>query len=88
MLRDKIRLREKFDELINAMNYIAFMETEQNDLFSALIGILHVGNLSFQSNDEGYAKFVESTDSKFALNAITVILNNRVYSIWNHFFIL
>lgn len=45
---------------------------EQTDLFSALIGIMHVGNLNFQSNDEGYATFIESEDSKFTLTAITV----------------
>lgn len=67
-------LNEKYDELINALNYIAFMESEQNDLFSALIGILHVGNLKFRSNDEGYATFVNSKESKLTLAAISHLL--------------
>ena len=73
-LREKIRLKDKYDEMLNAMNYIAFMDREQVDLFSALIGILHVGNLRFRANDEGYAVFVETEDSKLALTAISRLL--------------
>jgi myosin heavy subunit len=43
-------------------------------LFSALIGILHVGNLKFQANDEGYATFVNSSDSHINLMAISKLL--------------
>lgn len=67
-------MKDKFDELINAMNYIAFMEREQTDLFSALIGILHVGNLKFKANDDGYAMFVETGDSKLAMRAVSRLL--------------
>jgi myosin heavy subunit len=45
---------------------------EQNEIFSALIGILHVGNLNFKSNDEGYSIFVHSNQSKHTLDAISV----------------
>lgn len=44
-------------------------------MFSALIGILHVGNLKFKSNDEGYAIFVNnSKDTKHTLAAISSLL--------------
>ena len=67
-------LLDKYDELINAMNYVAFMENEQVELFSALIGILHVGNLKFRSNDEGYATFIFTKDTKQSLQAIAKLL--------------
>lgn len=43
-------------------------------MFSILIGILHVGNLRFKANEEGYAKFVYSADSKHTLLAISSLL--------------
>ncbi|CAF0769124.1 unnamed protein product [Brachionus calyciflorus] len=70
----KQNLIEKYDQLINALNYIAFLETEQADLFAALIGILHVGNLEFESNDEGYATFINSKETNLSLMAISELL--------------
>lgn len=71
-LKEKIRMKDKYDELVNAMNYVAFTDAEQNELFAALIGVLHVGNLEFTSNDDGYAVFVESDETKITLKAINV----------------
>jgi myosin heavy subunit len=47
---------------------------EQIELFSILIGILHVGNLKFKSNDEGYATFIYTKESKLSLLAISKLL--------------
>ncbi len=55
---------------------------EQVELFSALLGILHVGNLKFRSNDEGYATFVCTKDTKLSLLAISKLLGiNTAYLI-------
>lgn len=43
-------------------------------MFAALIGILHVGNLEFKSNDEGYAIFINSENTDFSLMAISELL--------------
>jgi len=80
-LKDKQNMREKYDDLVNAMNYVAFMESEQTDLFSALIGILHIGNLSFYSNDDGYARFVDTQESKLTLNAIQRLMGINTSSL-------
>ena len=50
------------------------MESEQTELFSILIGILHVGNLRFKANEEGYAKFLWTPDTKQTLLAISTLL--------------
>ncbi|RNA16818.1 myosin-IIIb-like isoform X1 [Brachionus plicatilis] len=70
----RLDLMEKYDQLINALNYVAFLENEQTDLFAALIGILHVGNLEFKSNDEGYATFIYSENTDYSLMAIYELL--------------
>ncbi len=67
-------LCQKYDELINALNYIAFMESELKEVFSILLGILHVGNLRFKASEEGYAKFVYTSDTKNTLLAISNLL--------------
>ncbi len=54
---------------------------EQNDLFSALIAILHVGNLTFRANDDGYATFVYTKDSKLSLLAISKLLGIETNSL-------
>lgn len=43
-------------------------------MFAGLIGILHVGNLEFKSNDEGYAIFINSEYTDFSLMAISQLL--------------
>jgi myosin heavy subunit len=66
--------KDKYDELINAMDYVAFMDDEKIELFSTLVGILHVGNLTFVSNDEGYATFVDSKETQFSSMAIAKLI--------------
>jgi myosin heavy subunit len=43
-------------------------------MFAILIGILHVGNLRFKANEDGYAKFVYTSDAKHTLLAISTLL--------------
>jgi myosin heavy subunit len=43
-------------------------------MFAILIGILHVGNLRFKANEDGYAKFVCTSDAKHTLLAISSLL--------------
>ena len=35
---------------------------------------IHVGNLKFKANDEGYATFINTSDSKISLKAISKLL--------------
>jgi myosin heavy subunit len=43
-------------------------------MFAILIGILHVGNLRFKANEDGYAKFVYTSDAQHTLLAISTLL--------------
>lgn len=55
-----------FDELLNAMDTVGFLDEEQQDMFIVLSGILNLGNVVFEM-DENEGAFVKDTQGALAI---------------------
>lgn len=49
------RLFEHFEDLVNAMDMVGFTDDEQQDLFTVIAAILHLGNVIFDVDDNDTA---------------------------------
>jgi myosin heavy subunit len=59
---DPAELKELWVELIEALGSCGFTENEQDEMFSVLAGVLHLGNLDFVDGDEGDAAVIDNVD--------------------------
>ncbi|KAL3866198.1 hypothetical protein ACJMK2_043520 [Sinanodonta woodiana] len=51
----KDKLRSNYEELQNAMDLVGFTDEEQQDMFTIVSAVLHLGNLSFEEDDKDAA---------------------------------
>ncbi|XP_015769761.1 PREDICTED: myosin-1-like [Acropora digitifera] len=59
-----------FDELLNAMDTVGFLDEEQQDMFIVLSGILNLGNVVFEM-DENEGAFVKDTQGALAIASVS-----------------
>eukprot|EP00924_Labyrinthula_sp_SR-Ha-C_P014581 augustus_masked-scaffold_34-processed-gene-2.25-mRNA-1 protein AED:0.00 eAED:0.01 QI:0/-1/0/1/-1/1/1/0/1797 len=59
---------KEYDDTRNAMDVLDISEENQDSIFLAVAGILHLGNVEFEANGEG-SKVAESSMSELALAA-------------------
>ncbi|ESO88100.1 hypothetical protein LOTGIDRAFT_219481 [Lottia gigantea] len=49
---DLPHLAKEYRELLNSMDLVGFTDSEQETLFTMIAGILHLGNIKFETNEE------------------------------------
>jgi len=53
---------DSFSATRMALRHLGFSEAEEKGMFRLLAGLLHLGNLKFESNEEGKAKLATTSD--------------------------
>eukprot|EP00038_Savillea_parva_P002259 m.112345 g.112345 ORF g.112345 m.112345 type:complete len:1310 (-) comp10779_c2_seq1:47-3976(-) len=74
---DPIELKQAWDELIEALGACGFTQREQDELFSVLAGILHLGNLEFVDGDDGDAAIIANPDCSETISRVLMVDERR-----------
>ena len=70
---DVPRLKEEYHEMVQAFADCGFSESERDNMFSMLAGVLHLGNLDFQEGDQGDAGEVANPDTLDTISRVLMI---------------
>lgn len=73
--------RKQYDELVNAMDLVGFTDEEEENLFSIIAGVLHLGNVVFDMDDDD-ASYVQDKNGPIKMAAVrfmhlTIFLENN-----------
>lgn len=63
---------QEFADLCNALATIGIDEAQQRDVFSVLVGILHLGNIMFEDDGDKGCKTVDAQQAAIAAQALRV----------------
>lgn len=82
--REPSYFKKQYDELVNAMDLVGFTDEEEDNLFSIIAAILHMGNVTFEMDDDE-ASFVEDENGpvKMAANVLGVSSEELVGTLTN-----
>ncbi|XP_048734629.2 myosin-IIIb-like isoform X2 [Ostrea edulis] len=71
--REPMHYRKQYDELVNAMDLVGFTDEEEENLFSIIAGVLHLGNVVFDMDDDD-ASYVQDKNGpiKMAANVLGI----------------
>jgi len=59
----------RFEELQQSLNTFRMTKENQNNLYKALMALLHLGNVNFKENDQGFSEIDDSSESNAAYAA-------------------
>lgn len=62
--------KKQYDELVNAMDLVGFTDEEEDNLFSIIAAVLHMGNVTFEM-DDNEASFVEDENGPIKMAAVS-----------------
>lgn len=62
--------KKQYDELVNAMDLVGFSDEEEDNLFSIIAAVLHMGNVTFEM-DDNEASFVEDENGPIKMAAVS-----------------
>lgn len=68
--REPSYFKKQYDELVNAMDLVGFTDEEEDNLFSIIAAILHMGNVTFEMDDDE-ASFVEDENGPVKMAAVS-----------------
>ncbi|XP_061172927.1 myosin-IIIb-like [Saccostrea echinata] len=66
--REPTHFKKQYEELVNAMDLVGFTDEEEENLFSIIAGVLHLGNVTFDMDDND-ASFVEDENGPIKMAA-------------------
>jgi myosin heavy subunit len=61
--------KKQYEELVNAMDLVGFTDEEEENLFSIIAGVLHLGNVIFGMDDND-ASYVEEENGPIKMAAV------------------
>lgn len=70
-------LKEMWDELVGALAACGFTEKEQDEMFSVLAGVLHLGNLDFVDGNDGDAAVIQNPECSETISRILMVDQGR-----------
>lgn len=68
--REPTYFKKQYDELVNAMDLVGFTDEEEDNLFSIIAAVLHMGNVTFEM-DDNEASFVEDENGPIKMAAVS-----------------
>lgn len=68
--REPSYFKKQYDELVNAMDLVGFTDEEEDNLFSIVAAVLHMGNVTFEMDDDE-ASFVEDENGPVKMAAVS-----------------
>mmetsp|Transcript_35727 Transcript_35727/g.93386 ORF Transcript_35727/g.93386 Transcript_35727/m.93386 type:complete len:1264 (-) Transcript_35727:548-4339(-) len=75
---EEAELQEMWGELVVALAACGFTDKEQDEMFSVLAGVLHLGNLDFVDGDDGDAAVVQNDECADAISRILMVDERRL----------
>lgn len=70
--REPSYFKKQYDELVNAMDLVGFTDEEEDNLFSIIAAVLHMGNVTFEMDDDE-ASFVEDENGPVKMAAVSCL---------------